>query len=70
MQKVSVASSRPGEFGAAVGAGGLGRLAGLLALVTEQVAEGGELAAVAAVFPAARLGTALDNADVAALGRS
>ena len=35
----------------------------------QQVAEGRELAAVAAVLPALRLGTALNHADVMGVGR-
>jgi hypothetical protein len=57
------------ELGAAVGAHGLGRLSGFLAPVPQQVAEGGELAAFAPVFPALRLRSALHHADLASVGR-
>lgn len=67
VQQVAVPRRGPGELGAAVGAGRLGRLARLLPLVPEEVAEGGELPAVAPVLPALGLGPALDDADDAAL---
>lgn len=65
VEQVSVPGSRPRELGTAVGAAGFGGLARLLTLVSQQVAEGRELAAVATVFPALRLGPALDDANMA-----
>jgi hypothetical protein len=67
MQQVAVPRRRSRELGAAVGAAGLGRVSGLLALVTQQVAKGAELSAVASVFPALRLRPALYHSDVAHL---
>ena len=64
LQKMSVPRSRPRELGPAVRTRRLGRLARLLALVAEEVAEGGELASVAAVLPALGLRAALSHADV------
>lgn len=58
---VAVPRSGSRELGAAIGARGFGGGAGLLALVAEKVAEGGELAAVAAVLPALRLGARLHD---------
>jgi hypothetical protein len=69
VQQMTVSCSGPGELSSAVGARRLGGLARLLSLVPQQVAEGGELAAIAAVLPAPGLGAALDDANVAALGR-
>lgn len=65
MQQVTVSRRGPRELGATVGASCLRSLAGLLALVSQQVAECGELASVAAVLPAAGLRSALHNTDVA-----
>lgn len=63
---MSVSGRRPRKFGAAVGAAGFGGLSRLFSLVAQEVTKGRELAAVAAVFPALRLGPALDDADMAA----
>jgi hypothetical protein len=62
-----MAVSRRGscEFSAAVGASRLGCLARLLSLVSEEVAKGRELPAVAAVLPATGLWAVLHYADVA-----
>lgn len=72
VQKMTVASCRPGEFSATVGTRCLCCLAGLLSLVPQEVAKGRELATVAAVLPTLGLGSALDDANVAVLrwGRS
>jgi hypothetical protein len=64
---VAVSGSGPGELGTAVGASRLGGLSRLLALVAEQVAKGRELASIAAVLPAAGLGPALHDTNVATL---
>lgn len=53
------------EFSAAVGARGLGCLARFFSLVSEEVAKGRKLPAVAAVFPATGLWAVLHHADVA-----
>lgn len=53
----------PRELRPALGTIRLGRGAGLLALMAQQVAEGRELAAVAAVLPALRLGPLVEHAD-------
>lgn len=58
-----VARRRPRKLGAAFRTVRFGRRAGLLALVTEQVAEGGELAAVAAMLPALRFGSLVEHAN-------
>lgn len=63
MEQVSVPCRGPGEFGATVGARRLGSLARLLTLVAQEVAKRRELAAVAAVLPALRLGPALNDSD-------
>lgn len=62
---MAVAGRRPRELGAAVGAGRLGRLPRLLALVPEEVAEGRELPPVAPVLPALRLRPAVHDPDLA-----
>lgn len=64
---MSVSCRSPRELGPAVGAGRLGRLARLLALVSQEVAERRKLAAVASVLPALRLGSALHYSDLATL---
>lgn len=64
LQEVPVPRRRPRELGPAVGARRLGGLARLFALVAEEVAEGRELAPVAAVLPALGLGAVLHHADV------
>ena len=69
VQHMAVAGRRPGELGAAVGARHLGGLARLLALMPQEVAEGGELPPVAAMLPTAWLGPALHDPDMSALGR-
>lgn len=53
------------EFSAAVGASGLGCLARLFSLVSEEVAKGRKLPAVAAMLPATGLWAVLHHADVA-----
>lgn len=65
VEQVSIPGSRPRELGTTVGAARLGGLSGLFTLVTQEIAECRELAAVAAVLPALGLGSALDHTDVA-----
>lgn len=60
---MTIPRRRPGELGATVRAGRLGRLARFLPLMPEEVAEGRELPAVAPVLPALGLGPALDHTD-------
>ena len=61
---VAVAGGGARELGAAARAVRLGRGAGLLALMPQEVAEGGELPAVAAVVPALRLGSRSEHAHL------
>src|SRR3569833_210944 len=63
--QVTVPRRRSRELGAAERARDLGRLARFLALVPKEVAEGRELAAVAAVLPALGLGPRLHHPDAA-----
>lgn len=53
------------EFSATVGAGGLGCLTRLFSLMSEEIAKGRKLPAVAAMLPAAGLWAVLHHADVA-----
>lgn len=64
LRNVDIASRRPGEHGAAARTLGLCDDAGLFALVAEEVAEGGEFAAVAAMVPALGLGSETDDAHL------
>lgn len=61
---VTVASRSPREFGTATRAVRLGRRAGFLPLMSEEVAEGGELSSVATVIPALWLGSRSQHSDV------
>ena len=63
VRQVAVASRGPSELGATLGAVRFGGGTGFLALMAEQVAKRGELPAVAAVFPALRLGPLVEHAD-------
>lgn len=65
VKQVSIPGGRPCELCTTIRAARLGGLARLLSLVSQKIAESRELAAVAAVFPALRLGSALDHADMA-----
>ena len=70
MEEVAVPRCCPCELGSAVGARSLGGLARFLTLVPEEVAEGRELAAVAAVLPALGLGATLNDANLAGIRRA
>ncbi len=70
VEEVAVPRCCPCELGSAVGARSLGRLARFLTLVPEEVAEGRELAAVAAVLPALGLGATLNDANLAGIRRA
>jgi hypothetical protein len=64
VQHVTVPRCRPCELGAAVGTTRFCRLPRLFALVSEKVAECRELAAVASMLPALRLGPAVHYSDL------
>ena len=63
---MAIASRGAGEFSATVRAGCLGGDTGLFSLVTEQIAEGRELTAVAAMLPALGLGLAVNHPHIVA----
>jgi hypothetical protein len=65
MGQVAVSGRGPGEDRAAARALGLGRRARLLALMSEEVTERGELPAVATVLPALRFRSRRDHSDAA-----
>lgn len=62
MLHVALHGGGAGELSMALGAEGFRSGAGLLALVAQQVAEGGELAAVAAVVEALGFGPRVEDA--------
>lgn len=63
MRNMSIPRGRPCKFRPALWTIGLRCSARLLALMSEEIAKGGELAAVAAVLPALGFGTLVEDAD-------
>ena len=63
MRQVPIARRRPRKLRPALGTVALTRRPGLLALMTQQIAKGAELAAVAAVLPALGFGPLVQHAD-------